>query len=142
MKRRALLITGIIVVVGAGVIIAIRRSSANAVPPGSLKASVATETPVDAPAPDTILYTSDGFTPQSLSVKKGTKVTFVNSTAQLIQPQADSAAGAVCGSKELFFACEALAPGDTYTFTFTTVAVIGYHDALRPGVTGSITVEE
>lgn len=87
-----------------------------------------------------IMMTSKGFEPANITVKKGTKVTFVNKDnkshwpasaphpTHTIYPQFDPKAG--------------IAAGKSWNFTFDRAGEWKFHDHLLPTFFGSVTVTE
>lgn len=85
----------------------------------------------------TVTYASTGFSPKSVTVKKGTQVTFVNQSGEPIwvgsanYPDHTKYAGttkdAHCtdANGTVF---DQYAVGDSYTFTFANVGTWGYHN--------------
>lgn len=106
-----------------------------------------TEETAETTAENTITFTDEGFSPASLTVEKGTKVTFENASSTAMRPASDDhpthgnypATGGCVGST--FDACEELLPGDTWIFPFDEVGTWDYHDHLNPSHTGTIVVE-
>ena len=92
------------------------------------------------PAKVEINMTATGFEPSSLTVKKGTTVTFVNKDTKTrwpasaphpthtIYPELDPKAG--------------IAAGNSWAFTFNKVGEWKFHDHLTPTMFGSVTVTE
>ena len=88
----------------------------------------------------TVVYTNEGYTPNSLTIKKGQTVKFINLSDRMswtasndhpthtIYPEFDEKRT----SKK----------GETYTFTFQRVGTWGYHNHLNASHTGIITVIE
>lgn len=86
-------------------------------------------------------YTSAGFTPQTVTIKKGDTVTFENKTGKrssvasnthpthLIYPEFDQYKTDQRGK-------------DEFTFTFTKVGTWEYHDHLNAGMGGTVVVTE
>ncbi len=101
-----------------------------------------------------IRYTDSGFVPNSLTVKKGTSVTFKNESthnarpASALHPTHQVYPGsdiAKCGGPEaslIFDACREIRPGDSWTFRFYQIGKWNYHDHLNVQHFGSITVED
>ena len=71
------------------------------------------------------------FSPQRLTIKAGTTVTWTNN---------DDIPHAIAATNRLFKS-KALDTGDTYAFTFTTRGTYGYFCSLHPHMTGTIMVE-
>ena len=100
-----------------------------------------------------VIYTSEGFSPAKVTVKKGDKVTFRNNstapmwTATAIHPTHRVYPGSdieKCGTPEetkIFDACRGIPSGSSYAFTFNEVGTWNYHDHLNLGKYGSIVVE-
>ncbi len=105
--------------------------------------------PVSPPAapPNTIIYSDAGFSPSSLTVSKGTSVTFRNDSSRQMWPasgphpthEAYPEPGGCIGSK--FDACAGIDPGGSWTFEFNQVGTWRYHDHLNASLRGTIVVE-
>ena len=92
--------------------------------------------------------TSDGFSPSSVTIVKGTTVTFINMDSSAHRP-ASNPHPAHTGYPEesdcagsAFDPCENIAAGESWSFTFNEVGSWGYHDHPSSGMTGTITVTE
>ena len=85
-------------------------------------------------ATDTVAIQNFAFTPVSITVKKGTKVTWTNkdSTAHTVTEN-DGKSGPASSDVN---------PGQTYSFTYNTVGTFQYHCSIHPSMTGSVTVTE
>lgn len=140
MKRRTLVIAILLVLIGLIILVILMRPNADTLSPSELNATVSKTNPVDEQNATTILYTSDGFMPRSLTVPKGAEVVFINLTAQSIWPQADEG-GRDCTSKKRLDSCEAIKPGGSYHFSATESGIVSYHDTLRPGRAGTVVIE-
>lgn len=87
----------------------------------------------------TISVDETGFSPKTITVKAGTKVTFVNNgqaphwPASALHPTHQVLPG--------FDALRGLATGETYSFTFTKTGSWNYHDHLNPQFFGTLVVE-
>lgn len=85
-------------------------------------------------------YTDKGFVPSNITVKAGTKVTFVNKTnkgmwvASNPHPLHTDLPG--------FDALSSADNGGSYSYTFTKVGNWKYHNHLSPSDSGVITVEK
>lgn len=80
-----------------------------------------------------------GFSPQTVTVKSGTTVTFVNNGQGLHWPASD-----VHPTHNLlpgFDSLRGLGTGEEYSFTFTKTGRWSCHDHLHPALTCTITVE-
>lgn len=87
----------------------------------------------------TVTYTNDGFVPDLLTVKSGTKVTFIN--------QNDSPMWVASGPHPAhtlypeFDAKVAVPKGGSYSFIFTKVGTHPYHNHVLLGKFGKVVVE-
>ena len=85
-----------------------------------------------------ITYTDDGYAPKTLEIMQGEMVTFVNGSSKEMWPasamhpthKAYPTTGGCIGST--FDACKAIAPGDSWSFTFDVTGAWGFHDHLTP----------
>jgi plastocyanin len=78
-----------------------------------------------------VKITASGFSPKTVTINQGDTVKWSNDDKVNHQLVANNGA----------FASPILKPGQTYSFTFNTAGKIGYHDALKPTFTGTITVK-
>ena len=115
----------------------------------------ATATPSSTtPGKKTIEMTSSGFSPSTVNVKAGDKVTFMNKDtnqhwpASAVHPTHKAYPGsdlAKCQDEvektKIFDACKGLAQGESWSFTFAEKGTWKYHDHLNSGSTGTIVVE-
>lgn len=103
-----------------------------------------TPSPAVTPSPETseaatMGMDETGFSPQTITVKAGTTVSFVNNGQAKHWP-----ASAVHPTHQVlpgFDAKRGLETGETYAFTFTQTGTWACHDHLNPRFTCSITVE-
>jgi plastocyanin len=88
----------------------------------------------------TVEITADGFSPSTLSVPVGTKVTWVNKDSQphrvASNPYPENTSLPSLDSKD-----PPLGPNATYTYTFTTAGNVSYHDQYHPTTNGQVTVK-
>src|SRR5258708_18234 len=85
-----------------------------------------------------VTYGSSGFSPASVTVKKGTEVIFVNNSSGNFWP-----ASAPHPSHTDYPALDprnAIAAGNSWSFVFDKVGTWKYHDHLNPVRGGSVTV--
>lgn len=83
---------------------------------------------------------SDSYTPQNFKVKKGTKLTFLNSSDGLRWPASDLHPSHLIYPE--FDSKEPVRVGTSWSVEFDKVGEWGYHDHLAPYITGTITVTE
>jgi plastocyanin len=82
----------------------------------------------------TISMTSSGFIPDTVTVKSGTKVTFVNNDSTPHWPASDP--HPIHNGLAGFDALKGLVKGESYSFTFTKAGSFGFHDHLNPSSQG------
>lgn len=102
----------------------------------------------------TVTRANEGFTPQMLTIKKGSTVKFVNNSgadfwpATAMHPTHTVYPGSgieKCGTPEesaIFDACRGLPAGQTFSFTFNQAGEWAYHDHLNATVFGKIIVTQ
>jgi plastocyanin len=78
-----------------------------------------------------VKITGTGFTPKTVTVNAGDTVRWTNADNVNHQLVANNGA----------FASAIIKSGATYSFTFNTAGTFRYHDALKPSLTGTITVK-
>jgi len=88
----------------------------------------------------TVEMRGDGFSPTSLTIKKGDVVTFKNVGSNSHWPA--SAPHPIHTDYIEFDSKSEVAPGQSWSFTFDKVGSWRYHDHLNSGETGVITVTE
>ena len=86
----------------------------------------------------TITYSNDCFSPGTMTVKAGTKVTVKNNSSRAIQFDSDPHP-AHTDNRELNV--DTIAAGRSDSFIATRTGTFGYHNHLNPSETGSITVQ-
>lgn len=94
-----------------------------------------------------IEYTNSGYSPNSLAVKKGDTIMWVNKSSRDMWPASAKhptheiypQKGGCIGSA--FDACGAIKPGSSWKFTFDIAGTWKYHDHLAPSYFGTIIVE-
>ncbi len=103
----------------------------NSTPPSASAPSAPAPTPAaSAPiAANAISIQNFAFSPATLTVKKGTTVTWMNN---------DTATHTV---KSSLFTSGNLAKGDTFKFTFDTVGTFNYSCGVHPSMMGTIIVQ-
>lgn len=149
-SRIVLIIIVLVVVLGVAIALA-RRSSAptanvdgtgDITEPGALQPAPTSTAgaPPAASTAHTVVMKDDVYTPGTFTVKKGDTVTFRNDggipqwpasavhPTHLIYPEFDPRVG--------------IAPGASWSFTFTKAGVWRWHDHIHAQVNGTITVEE
>lgn len=124
------------------------------VPEGTAGGTATSSAPAQVMSTAVVTYTSQGFSPASITVKQGTTVSFVNQSsesvwvasgvhpAHTLYDGTDRATHCAAGytGPTPFDECQPGQPGTTYTFTFTKAGTWKYHNHLDPSDTGSVTV--
>jgi plastocyanin len=77
-----------------------------------------------------VKITATAFSPKNVTINQSDAVRWTNSDKVNHQLVANNGT----------FASPIIRPGQTYSFTFSTAGKVNYHDALKPSITGSITV--
>ncbi len=100
-----------------------------------------------------ITFDGNGFSPASVTIKVGTKVTWMNSSdkatwpASAMHPTHTVYPGSdikKCGTAEatkIFDACHGLGKGESYSFMFGEKGSWNYHDHVNSGKFGKVIVE-
>lgn len=87
-----------------------------------------------------ISYADTGFSPQSLTVKSGTTVTFTNVSAQPMWVASD-----VHPTHQLlpgFDELKSVGKGESYSYTFTKVGTWTFHNHMNPSDKGTVVVTQ
>ncbi len=129
----ALIIIIIIIIIVGVTIYSIQSSRSNVQPVGnnSTNPSIANNSSNGTSTPTTISIQNMAFNPNNLTVRSGTNVQWINNDNKQHQIMSDSGA----------FQSNVLNPGDSYNFYFAKSGIYGYHDALNPTITGTITAQ-
>lgn len=80
--------------------------------------------------PNTVSVKNMAFSPASLSVTPGTTITWVNNDGVAHTVTADD------GS----FDSGSIAPGNSFTHTFSSAGTVNYHCSIHPMMKGAVTV--
>jgi plastocyanin len=137
----------IIVVAGAGALVLRNNknsssSSSNSTHSTTSKTSnnQSTDETSNSPAAEavTITYSDNGFSPSTVIVKSGGKVTVKNTSSELVQFDSDPHP---VHTDDTELNIGTVQPGDSQTITVTTTGSHGYHNHLNPSMTGTIVVK-
>lgn len=98
------------------------------------------ETPQEVPGTTevTVTLSEDGFSPSTLTIEPGTKVTFVSKTKSFFWPASNPHPTHTIYAA--FDPQEPIRPDGSWGFVFTQEGTWRYHDHLAPYFTGTITV--
>lgn len=146
MKRRILIIAGALLIILVAIwaitsLVGNKPSTATTTLSTPAPSTSEVTTPAS-PAPSTnqtqastIAISNFAFSPSTLTVKKGTMVTWTNqdSAPHTVTDDSDTAHGPNSGQ---------FSSGKTYSFTFGTVGTYHYHCAVHPDMKGTIVVTE
>ena len=143
MKTFIITLLVIVVIIIAGVLLFNRTAEA----PGPEATATPLQTINGSGGENIITYTDSGFSPSVLTIKRGEAVIFRNQSSSNFWPASAQhpthgrypVGGGCIGSA--FDACEEIAPGGEFSFTFTEVGEWGYHDHIRSSNFGRIVVE-
>ena len=97
---------------------------------GAQKASVAGAHKQQKQATRTVVIQGFSFKPAHITIKRGTKVTWINKDMTKHTATANNGA----------FDSGVLRPGESYSHTFKTAGKKGYHCQIHPSMMGSVTV--
>lgn len=86
----------------------------------------------------TITYSNDGFSPSTLTVKSGTRITIKNTSDHDMQFDSDPHPVHTADTE---LNVDMVGAGQTATFTVTKKGTFGYHNHLNPNQTGTIVVQ-
>lgn len=129
MKNNKVLIAVIIVIVVAGAIFFVTRGKKTETPTGSSTSS----TPSDQTKPTKTVSIKDlAFSPATLTVKKGTKVTWVN----------DDSPSHTVTANDKSFDSGTLKKDGNFSFTFDNVGSFPYSCTIHPSMKATIVVQE
>lgn len=92
-------------------------------------------------------YTDSGFSPSTLTIKKGDTATFTNTASDAMHVASNPhpvhnvypTNGGCVGST--FDSCGNISPGRSWSFKFDIVGMWGYHNHLNPSEGGTIVVQ-
>ncbi len=139
----------IVLVIAAAVIVFWKVIKKDADLTGPASTPIITPTPTQAPTQEgnTVVYTDAGYSPATLTVKKGQTVIWKNEssrmmwTASAVHPthSAYPTTGGCIGST--FDACAGIVSGGTWSFKFDIAGTWKYHNHSNPSHFGTIVVE-
>lgn len=151
MKKVAVAVIVLVVLVGGGIFFASRNKSSNSAASAgstanqsamsnmsnmsnSTSSSSTSSQSSQAVATDKVTIQNFAFSPAAITVKKGTAVTWTNqdSVAHTVQ-ETDGQDGPKSSD---------LNQGASYTFTYNTVGTFKYHCSIHPNMIGTVTVTE
>ncbi len=133
----------VLVIVGVGIYYAVSKNNPNVTSniPASTTQSPTTptptvpvaNTPTPAPSSVTVSIKNFSFNPSTLTIKTGTKVTWVNN---------DSVPHTVTSDSGSLLNSPTLSPGQSFSFTFISSGTINYHCNIHLMMKGSVVVQK
>jgi plastocyanin len=151
MNKALIAIVAIAIVVGGYLVFANQNETDNGTtpnppPPPASPTPQPTPQPTPPPASNndaltgevTINYTSSGYSPSTVRIRRGTEVTFVNQTNGTMWPA--SGPHPTHTDYPEFDPKKAVSAGQSYSFTFDKTGTWRFHDHLNPTRSGTITV--
>lgn len=133
------LITGVVVLVVAGTLVLFNNQGTKKTSTSSTP--IATSSPSSSPSAmeeRKITVTKNGFEPQTLKVKVGTKVTFVNNSGSAISVNSDPHPTHTLFP---FLNIGIIADGASASVIFDKAGTSTYHNHLNPSETGTVIAE-
>ncbi len=94
--------------------------------------NVPASTSTNTPAATTVSIKNFSFVPSTLTIKSGTKITWIND---------DIVAHTVTSDSGNLLDSPALSPGQSFSFTFTSPGSVNYHCNIHKAMKGVIVVE-
>jgi len=139
--RKAIIVVVGVVLIAVAVLVAILLLTPKSNPgPSNTSNSTTQNTSNDKVAGVALItFTDEGFSPSTLTVKKGTVVTVENKSTKSVQFSSDDHP-AHTDDPEINMGV--LAPGESGTFTVETIGTHGFHDHIDDSKTGTLTVTE
>ena len=122
----------LVVLTGGGYLALHNRGNAQSTMDMSTSDNTSSGTPTRPEATNIVTIQNFAFTPASITVKKGTQVTWANhDSAAHTVTENDGQTGPDSGTMN---------PGSGYSFTFTTAGTYHYHCAFHPSMLGTVVV--
>lgn len=151
MKKYSLVFAAsVLVLFGAGCSSAPSTSSSATVPANQPPAAQnpAGTSPTTQAAENVVTYTDSGWSPSSITIRKGDTVIFKNTASDAMRVASNPhpvhtgypTTGGCVGST--FDSCANIAPGSSWSFTFDFVGSWGYHNHMNPSEMGTVVVQQ
>lgn len=90
-------------------------------------------------SPNTIIYTDNGFSPGTITVKVGTPVTFINQSSEDMWVASNP--HPIHTDLSGFDEKQSVSNGGSYTYTFEKAGTWGFHNHKNPTMTGTVIVQ-
>ncbi|MDP2649607.1 MAG: cupredoxin domain-containing protein [bacterium] len=136
MKKVLIIVFGLIVIIGA-VFFVRTKNKGSTTDTVTINKSTVIATPTKL-TEEIISVTSDGFSPQTITVKSGTKATWVNKSGGFVTVNSDP------HPTHQFYSPLNLGRfnnGSSVQLNFNKAGKYGYHNHLKPAQTGTVVVE-
>jgi len=150
------LIAIVVVIIGAVLLFVYNRDQTTTATPSPSPTEMATAspeaTPTATPETITVTYTDSGYSPATVTISAGQAVTFVNNSSRQMwiasagHPTHTAYSGTTLSehcpdaANTSFDACQGVAKGQSWSFTFTKTGTWKYHNHLRTSDFGTIVV--
>lgn len=136
MKKTVVIIGAVVIVAIAGIAVWMLNQNTNSPAANTTSPSSSSNNATATPA--TITYSSNGFSPATLTVKSGDTVTIKNTSSEALQFDSNPHPA---HTDDTDLNVGSVAAGQTKTFKVTKTGTFGYHNHLDPSDTGHIVVE-
>jgi len=135
MNKKVIVAVVVIVVVLAGGALLLSRNTSNKSDDMNMNTQSSGSNTQNTPkATNTVTIQNFAFSPASITIKKGTTVTWTNKdSATHTVTESDSSTGPDSGD---------LANGKSYSFTYNQTGTFSYHCSIHPNMTGTVKVTE
>jgi plastocyanin len=141
MKKPVIAVAVVIVIIAAVILVISMNHKSTSSTTATTTSNTPAKTDTSTPSTSSTTSTSNAvtiqnfaFSPASITVKKGTTVTWTNqdSTAHTVT-ETDGQTGPASGD---------LGTGKSYSFTFNTAGTFKYHCSIHTNMTGTVTVTD
>jgi len=127
--KRTILVVAILIAIAIGIYYAIPKNSYSAIPAPEAPASNAAAIP--ATTSITVNIKNLSFDPNTINIKTGTKVTWINN---------DNVAHTITSDSGDLLKSPIITPGRSFSFTFTDPGSENYHCSIHTMMKGNVTI--
>ncbi len=135
--KTTIIVIIVLILIGVGVYYFVSPAPTPAPAPTSAPVTTPAPTPTPAPVPPVtpsaaaVEIKNFAFSPATLTIKTGTKVTWTNN---------DSVPHTVTADSGSLLQSPTLSPGQSYSVTFTSAGTVSYHCRIHPMMKGQVVV--
>ena len=134
MKKSVGIIIAVVVVVGVVVGLVLMNHNSSKDNMSNMSSSSNNSSSSSSVATDKVTISNFAFSPSSITIKKGTTVTWTNQ---------DSVAHTIVETDgKIGPDSQTIDNGKSYSFTYNTTGTFAYHCSIHPSMTGTVTVTE